>query len=1027
MIPVKLVLKGLYSYRKEQTIDFGKLLEGQIFGIFGSVGSGKSSILEAISFALYFQTERLNVKDKRSYNMMNLKSDHLLIDFIFKAGKNEQEYRIKVEAKRKRNSDEVNAFSRKCYIKQGPEWIAEEINTEEIVGLNYENFRRTIIIPQGKFQEFLQLTESERVRMMKEIFQLSRFDLSDKVGILTSRNNHTRENILGELKAFEEVSPEIISEKEQEHKIAEASVKTLAGELEKQLQKEKELSRLHDSFQKLQDISERLIKLKSEEGTIKAKEQELKEYERLTRAFSKELHQKVDLAGKKDKVQQEIHTCSVQQKKAEQELTVAEESFRKHRQDYDKREDWKIQAQELEIYLKVVVLESSVKQLKEVLTDKKALLEKQTVEYKAYEEEEAEKAKQLESLQQDVPDLNELHNVKRWFERNREIQASVSELTLKQNELKKKLQDIQKSVDSCIHEHLNLLPQLATVPDHGDAILKGIIACIKGFDKELEALEKEAQELAAHQKLEEFVKELHDGNACPLCGSMEHPKLMDVAETGQQLEKIHTTRVSIAEKKQLSEDLYKTVMEYNSRLQSTKPFLSDNETQLKETMELLAGHQNQFVWTDFAKAKEEEIDKAIARAREVHEREKLLNREITLIRQKQQQLRKDKESIEQELNLLNQKLTATETEAGTLAASLKLIKREKADKMKAEDIRARAAELFRRYEEIEVLYRESEKKVSDLRNEKSRLEGIRNSQETQLKSLSEEYEAVELALENKRKDTLYSSLAEIEKILHQNLDTENELEKIQQFREQLFSLSEQEKDLKALLKETDFKPEIYQSLLTEIEELKVRHLQANEQLIKLVKEIEDLKNDLKRKKQLNQQLDAVILRGENLRTLTNLFRGNGFVNYISSKYLVNLCNAANDRFYKLTRQQLRLEISENNEFVVRDFLNNGKTRSVKTLSGGQTFQASLCLALALADSIRQQNNSEQNFFFLDEGFGSQDKESLGLVFDALKSLRKENRKVGIISHVEELQQEIDVALTVRNDEEEGSVVESSWG
>lgn len=151
-------------------------------------------------------------------------------------------------------------------------------------------------------------------------------------------------------------------------------------------------------------------------------------------------------------------------------------------------------------------------------------------------------------------------------------------------------------------------------------------------------------------------------------------------------------------------------------------------------------------------------------------------------------------------------------------------------------------------------------------------------------------------------------------------------------------------------------------------------------------------------------------------------RSSGFVNYISSKFLINLCNAANDKFYKLTRQQLRLEISENNDFQVRDFLNNGKVRSVKTLSGGQTFQASLCLALALADSVQQQNKSRQNFFFLDEGFGSQDKDSLLLVFEALKALRKENRIVGIISHVEELQHEIQTFLTVRNTEEEGSVV-----
>jgi exonuclease SbcC len=93
------------------------------------------------------------------------------------------------------------------------------------------------------------------------------------------------------------------------------------------------------------------------------------------------------------------------------------------------------------------------------------------------------------------------------------------------------------------------------------------------------------------------------------------------------------------------------------------------------------------------------------------------------------------------------------------------------------------------------------------------------------------------------------------------------------------------------------------------------------------------------------------------------------------------------------------------------------------LSGGQMFQASLSLALALSESIQAFAGTEQNFFFLDEGFGTQDKESLRLVFESLKELRKENRVVGLISHVDELQEEIDVCLKVRNDDEIGSLVE----
>ena len=168
------------------------------------------------------------------------------------------------------------------------------------------------------------------------------------------------------------------------------------------------------------------------------------------------------------------------------------------------------------------------------------------------------------------------------------------------------------------------------------------------------------------------------------------------------------------------------------------------------------------------------------------------------------------------------------------------------------------------------------------------------------------------------------------------------------------------------------------------------------------------------------------MRAEDLKTLKKLFTSNGFVNYVSSVHLQNLCLAANERFYKLVRQKMSLELADDNTFQVRDFMNGGKVRSVKTLSGGQTFQAALSLALALADSIQNFTDSAQNFFFLDEGFGSLDKDSLDIVFDTLKSLRKENRIVGVISHVEEMQQEIDTHLRIVNHEERGSLINVSW-
>ena len=145
-----------------------------------------------------------------------------------------------------------------------------------------------------------------------------------------------------------------------------------------------------------------------------------------------------------------------------------------------------------------------------------------------------------------------------------------------------------------------------------------------------------------------------------------------------------------------------------------------------------------------------------------------------------------------------------------------------------------------------------------------------------------------------------------------------------------------------------------------------------------------LQSEFSKKEKLLENYERLTTRKSNLTTLENLFRGSGFVNYVSSIHLQRLCEIANIRFHRLPRNGLSLTINDQNEFEVIDFLNDGHHRSVKTLSGGQSFQASLCLALALAENIQSLNKADKNFFFIDEGFGTQDAESINIVFETLQ-------------------------------------------
>ena len=164
MIPVKLTLQGIYSYQQTpQTIEFGPLLDAGSFGIFGAVGSGKSSILEAISFALYGDIERLNRREDRNYNMMNLKSDRLIIDFQFRNYDGDL-FRVECEGRRNsKNFRDVPTYRRKASKWEEDQWIPlDHTDGEQITGISYQNFKRTVIVPQGHFQDFLGLTPGDR-------------------------------------------------------------------------------------------------------------------------------------------------------------------------------------------------------------------------------------------------------------------------------------------------------------------------------------------------------------------------------------------------------------------------------------------------------------------------------------------------------------------------------------------------------------------------------------------------------------------------------------------------------------------------------------------------------------------------------------------------------------------------------------------------------------------------------------------------------------------------------------------------
>ena len=263
-------------------------------------------------------------------------------------------------------------------------------------------------------------------------------------------------------------------------------------------------------------------------------------------------------------------------------------------------------------------------------------------------------------------------------------------------------------------------------------------------------------------------------------------------------------------------------------------------------------------------------------------------------------------------------------------------------------------------------------------------------------------------------------------LFQQDLDADKMDAEIRAYEQQVAATDARIKVLTAEEGIKEYSEERFQALLEVAAIAKDTEKSLQSKVTLLNQELIEISQKLKEKQSLLGDFERIDTRETNLRELDRLFAGKGFVRYVSSIYLRELCNTANKRFRVLTKNSLSLEIDDSNTFWVMDYLNGGKKRLLKTLSGGQTFQASLCLALALAEKVKALNQADQSFFFLDEGFGALDKNSLRVVFETLKALRHENRVVGIISHVEELQQEVGVYAQIELDPELGSQITYSY-
>ncbi|GAA5094537.1 SbcC/MukB-like Walker B domain-containing protein [Chryseobacterium ginsengisoli] len=1006
MIPVQLTIEGLYSYQQRQIINFKNLTDAGLFGIFGSVGSGKSSVLEAISFALYGETERLNMRDKRAYNMMNLKSNSSYIEFDFLNFENKL---FRAARDFKRNSkkfDDVKPSSVTFYENVDNKWIPlEHSNAEQIIGLSYSNFKRTIIIPQGQFKEFLELGATERTNMMKEIFGLQRYDLQNNVSSLNIKNRSELDQLDGQLKGFEEINEETISLNKENLNSEQQKLQEAKENFQKINESYQQLKSLKTDFENLQQKKESFKTLSNQKAEIDILEAETDLYDRISRIFNPLISEKEKLSKEISGKQSETEKQTKIVQETELQFNTIKEHIANLQPKFEALEQSKIQENDLNLILQILKYSDEIKNLKE--RTQKGSKEVTEVEGKRknIQQNIDQLSKETEELKTKKLDSTLLLNVGNWYIQQKNFRKSQEDQTEK---IRKQESQIQQ-----ISEELKAFPE-------------NFKEDFKTKKETLEAQKKEFSQKLDHlkiqQELSKFSSELHNGEACPLCGSSEHPNIVEFHDVNTELQEIQEKIQSVDQE---LINLQKQENETDKILERKNIFENQLKIEQETILEIqnnIQNHLDSFVWTEFNPENETEFEQKRLQSLETEKQIEHINQNISKQREAAAKELENLEKYQKALEIFKIQEAKKEEQINTNRSNLKILDWENYHQKLSEEVENIYEKLAKSNIETEKNYQELIQKEKEISPKLAEQKTILSQLEKQISELKSEISSNLESIEKSLSENNFTDFSQIENILEKKINVEELRNKIQKFKIDFEILKNGISELEIKLKDFSFDDELFSIKEKEFTEAENVLKQINNFVVKLTTEIERLEKEYRKKEDLLKEQSKLHKRAENLKVMTNLFKGAGFVQYVSSIYLRQLCDHANIRFHRMTRNQLSLQLNENNDFEIIDYLNEGRSRSVKTLSGGQAFQVSLSLALALAESVQANAQSNKNFFFIDEGFGTQDIESVNIVFETLNALQKENRIVGIISHVEELKEKIPVALEIVKDEDRGSLI-----
>lgn len=1026
----KMVISAFGPYADRQELDFEANLDGKsMFVITGNTGAGKTTIFDAINFALYGEASgsdregkslRSDFADPSTPTEVELWFSLRGKDYYIK--RSPQYFRAKQRGEGFTESKPSAEIKLKDKTVSGPKEVTRLV--EEILGINCDQFKQLVMIPQGEFKKLLNSDSDKKEEIFRKIFGTKIFsdiqqnikneanNLKKSIEIIQrDRENRIRSfslrkddeelrNIINNKDLnisfiLEQFNFSINKDKEEEEELKRKldDVNNEINNISKELTLAKETNKKLEDLKKYKEELENLNLLKDE---YKLKEEKLKLAKKAQTALSFE-----------EKYEEKKKYLN----KSKEALKISEANLLRYKEEYEKA-NLKFK----EEINKEPLKNNLIKNIDEIVK-----LKEKSLNYSTNKE-------KLDLLKVQSKNISE-----RIVIINKRIEDNSTKIKLLTDELEG-INKLKEEVNKLKIDEINYISQEEKL----NKILISLNKCIKealrhekGSKFYEEANKDYLDKKESYEKLEDIyrrnvagilAKELKEGEACPVCGSTQHPSLAVI-----DVDSI--TEEAVKESKEKVEEAYNTREKYYREL-----------TKIKAEIDSL---KNDYIKPLFFEIfNEDNIEDLNYCIEKVNRSIEINNKELTLLLNKKTSIEKEisketekikeKKDIESnneklrfELEDKNNELVIKEGEVKSQEANLENIIKEFNGEIKTIDILEKEeVEIRQNLEKLRKDYADAEKYYNDSKTIFDKENGNKASLETMVKTSEEE---LNIALENFKN-----------KVIELGFDGYKAYSESRMTEEEVALLENNINQYNIKLSNAD---KVYKISFEGCKNLKFVEISSIEEALRLKNEdkviVEEKGKEIYLRvnqnskiledcKKFNKSIEsdeekymivgklAKVINGDNPRKIS-------FERYVLAAYFEDIITAANIRFSQMTCNRFELlrkeELGDKRKGQGLDlevFDNyTGKSRDVKTLSGGESFKASLSMALGLADVVQSHSGGIQlDTMFIDEGFGTLDPESLDAAIECLVELQGDGRVVGVISHVQELKDRIEVKLEV---------------